>query len=224
MSTEEKELREERQARIAELEDRLARGRRVGVKAWVAALCIFGAGVLAWLDRDDFAYFFSSREPITLGTEGSYELSAIVPNRYVQLHGVPTLRAVYADEHGQDFVLVGLRDSPFIVKRRALPGEERAPGKVPPPPNQSPFGVRGRLMTRAQASRYEKAFEQLQGWGEVRASGGQLYLVAEGDKPGSDAGLAALMAVLGVFVALNAWFLVQDLRYRFTRQRAESTR
>src|SRR5688572_18285061 len=99
-----------REARIEELEERLAKRRPVGIRAPVAALCIVGARVLGWLDRHDIAYFFSSREPMTLGSEGDYQVAAIVPNRYVQLRGAPTLRAYY--ENKDAVVLVGFRDSP----------------------------------------------------------------------------------------------------------------
>lgn len=208
----------EREARIEELERRLATRRPVGVRAWAAALCIFGTLVLAWLDREDLRYYFSEREPITLGTEGAYDLSAIAPNRYVQLHGVPTTRGLYADERGETEVIVGLRESPFLVKRHALPGEERVAGKPPPPPSQTPFGIRGRLLTRVQAQRYDRAFEDFAKWGEVQTKGGELFLIAEGEKPGEDRGLAALMALLGAFAALNVYFLIRDLRFRMQRR------
>ncbi|MFL5318883.1 MAG: hypothetical protein ACJ790_04445 [Myxococcaceae bacterium] len=210
----EEDRAKEREERIAELERKLASSRPVGVKPWVAAVCIFGAFALAWLDRSDIAYFFSSREPVTLGMEGDYRVTEIAPNCYVQLHGAPTSRAIYAEEHGQESVIVGFRDSPFLVKRHALPGEERFPGKPPPPPSQTPFGVRGRLMTRAMDDRFGKAFDDFKSWGEVHPKDGQLFLIVEGEKPGTDAGLGVLLAVLVAFVALNAYFLVRALRVR----------
>lgn len=201
-----------REARIAELEERLAKRRPVGVRAPVAALCIVGALILAWLDRHDIAYFFSSRTPITLGSEGEYQLSAIAPNRYVQLRGAPTLRAYYENKNAM--VLVGFKDSPFIIRRRTLPGEEFGPHGKPPPPNQTPFAVRGRLMTREMARAWDVAFADFLKWGELQPHDGQLYLVVEGDRPGSDVGLTVVMGLLAAFVVLNGYFLGRDLRAR----------
>lgn len=212
--------REQRDARIKELEARLAKRPPVGVKAPVAAICIMGALFLLWLNRQDVTYFFSPREPLTLGAEGDYRTGALVTNRYVQLRGTPTLRAHY--ENKEPFVLVGLRGSPFIVRRQRLPGEEPGPSGKPPPPNQTPFAVRGRLLSRAEAGPWERAFEDFKAWGELQPVNGELFLVVEGDKPGRDTGTALLLGILGAFIALNAYFLVRDVRFRLRTRRPPS--
>ncbi|MFL5320501.1 MAG: hypothetical protein ACJ790_12645, partial [Myxococcaceae bacterium] len=56
------------------------------------------------------------------------------------------------------------------------------------------------------------AFDDFKSWGEVHPKDGQLFLIVEGEKPGTDAGLGVLLAVLVAFVALNAYFLVRALR------------
>jgi hypothetical protein len=209
--------REERDARIAELESKAAKGRPVGIRAPVALLCIVGALFLAWLNRHDVAYFFSPREPITLGGEGDYQLDAIVTNRYVQLRGVPTRRAYY--ENQEAMVLVGLIASPFVVRRPRLTGEESGPNGKPPPPNQQPFAVRGRLLSRGQAPAWDRAFHDFKEWGELQPRDGELYLVVEGDKPGRDVGLGVVLGLLAGFIALNAYFLVRDVRYRLANRK-----
>lgn len=209
--------RQERDARIAELEAKLSKGRPVGVRAPVALICILGALFLVWLNRHDVAYFFSEREPITLGSEGDYKLEAIVTNRYVQLRGVPTRRAHY--ENKELMVLVGLIDSPFIVRRPRLTGEDSGPNGLPPPPNQQPFAVRGRLLSRSQAPEWDRAFHDFKTWGELQPRNEQLYLVVEGDRPGRDLGLGVVLGLLAGFIALNAYFFVRDVRYLLARRR-----
>ena len=196
---------------LAELQRRAARS-TLGIKAPVAVAGLAVVALLTWQGWADVAYFFSPREPLTLGAEGAYRLEEIASNRYVQLHGVPTQRGLYVDESGRASVIVGLRDSPFMVKRPPLPGEERTPGRAPPRPDQRPFGVRGRLLTAEDAPAFSAAFEQLRGFGELQPWKGQLFLVVEGDKPGRDAGLALAMGLLSAFAAFNAWVLFRAAR------------
>jgi hypothetical protein len=196
---------------LAELERRSARS-TLGIRAPVALAGLAVVGLLAWQWRVDVAYVFSPREPLTLGAEGAYRLEDLRSNRYVQLHGVPTQRGIYVEESGRASVIVGLRDSPFLVKRGPLPGEERAPGRPPPRPDQRPFGVRGRLLSRADAPAYAEAFDQFRGFGEVQPVKGELFLVVEGDKPGRDVALAVIMGLLSAFASFNAWVLSRAVR------------
>lgn len=196
---------------LADLQRRSARS-TLGLRAPVAVAGLAVVGLLAYQGRADVAYFFSPREPLTLGAEGAYRLSELQSNRYVQLHGVPTQRALYVDESGRSSVIVGLRDSPFLVKRGPLPGEERIPGRPPPRPDQRPFGVRGRLVSREEAPAFAAAFDQFRGFGEVQPVNGELFLVVEGDKPGRDVVLALAMGLLSVFAAFNAWVLTRAVR------------
>jgi hypothetical protein len=204
------ELQQERDRRIAELE---ARQRRhgVGVKAPVAVIAILVAGALLGMLWKDLAYFFSSRTPLTLGAEGAYRYELLESNRYVQLHGLPTSRGAYGREGEDVYVVVGLRDSPFLVRRRALPGEEWAPGKVPRQPDQRPFGVRGRLLSEADAERYREGFTLLREMGEVQPVDGRLWLVVEGERPGADRGVLLVALVLLAFILANLALLVRGL-------------
>lgn len=196
---------------LAELEARQRRPRAF-VRAPVALVGLLLAALLGWEGRHDFTYLFTSRQPLTLGAEGGYALGEIQPNRYVQLHGIPTLRALYVDEKSGPSVIVGLQGSPFLVLRAPLPGEERTKGRVPPPPDQRPFGVRGRLLTQAQAGPYADAFPKFRDFNEVQPHGGELYLVIEGDRPGKDPWMPLSLGLLAAFATFNAWMLVRALR------------
>lgn len=203
------DIREEREARIRVLEQRLAKRHPVGVRAPVALFAILAAGVVWWMNRLDIAYAFSSREPIVLGQEGDYRFGELRSNRYAQIHGVPSVRGVYGLQEGKPFVGVGLRDTPVVVWRPALATEAWKPGQTPPPPDQRPFKVGGRLLSEDDARRYAQAFPQLQSWGEVHPINGKLWILLEGQRPGEDYWMMALPALLVAVIALNVWFLWQ---------------
>ncbi|MCY1076551.1 hypothetical protein [Archangium lansingense] len=211
----ESELQQERDERIAELEKRIQR-RGVGVKAPVAVLALVVGGVLLGLLWKDLAYFFSPRTPLTLGTEGEYRYDVLESNRYVQLHGVPTLRGAYGREGEDVYVVVGLRESPFLVRRRALPGEEWTPGGVPPRPDPRPFGVRGRLLAEEDAERYREGFKLLREMREVQPKDGRLWLVVEGERPGGDKGVVLVALLLVTFMLGNAALLYRGLKRKPT--------
>ena len=63
---------EERTTRIDELEARLSRRPAVGVMPPVALLALVGAVAMGVMQREDLAYYFSPREPLSLGAEGDY--------------------------------------------------------------------------------------------------------------------------------------------------------
>lgn len=195
-------LSEERQSRIAELERRRPFG--VGVGRVTALVCLLAAAGLLWLQWRDAAYFFSPRAPITLGAEGDYHLERSVPNRYVQVHGVPATRAAYFEERGSRTLIVGLQNTPLFVKRATLPTEDWAPGKKPPPPDPRPFAVRGRLLAPHDAARYEEGLKGL--------AQGPHWIISESERPGEDLGAAAVTGLLLAFCLLNAWFLVSKRR------------
>jgi hypothetical protein len=204
-----------RDERIAHLEGRLARRPLHGIRTPLAVVALLTCGALLALQAGDLRYFFSPRTPLSLGAEGDYRFDALVSNRYVQLHGLPTLRGAYARTGGTVYVAVGLRDSPFVVWREALAGEEWRPGQVPPPPDPRPFAVRGRLLSEQEAPRrFAEAFRQLRALGEVRPRAGQLWLVVEGERPGEDLGRLAVSSLLIAFGAAHAWLLVRTWRRR----------
>ncbi|WP_224245869.1 hypothetical protein [Hyalangium gracile] len=210
--SEEQLVREERERRIAELEARQARRPRSPLRAPVSLVAIGVAAALFTMQWREVQYFFSSRTPLSLGAEGDYRYEELVSNRYVQLHGIPTSHAAYERDGSAVFVLVGLKDSPFVVRRPSLPGEEWAPGRKPPPPNQRPFAVRGRLLAEEEASRYGDAFELLRSKGEVQPLKGRLWIVIEGQRPGEDFGRLAVALLLVFIIAMNGWLLVRGLR------------
>ena len=129
---------EARDERIAQLE-RSTRRRVTGVQLPVAVLCLAGTLFLLAREAPDVAYVFASREPVTLGSEGAYQLDRLRPNVYAQIHGVPLGTAFYGVERGARIVLVGLQDTPVVVRRPLLPTEDWVPGKKPPPPDSAPL-------------------------------------------------------------------------------------
>src|SRR5712692_5173855 len=181
----ESRLGQERRERVAQLEVHLERA-SVGVKAPVALVAMLATVALFWMKRSDIAYYFSSRTPINLGTEGDYRLDDYRSNRYAQIHGLPTLRGVYWREKGRTFLLVGVQDTPLLVRRSTLPSEEWSPGTAPPQPNQSSFAVGGRLLAQEDADRFRDGFAKLAAMGEVHPRSDRLWILLEGEKPGSD--------------------------------------
>jgi hypothetical protein len=207
------ERHEERERRIAELEARL-RHRRLGVRVPVMLVALGVSGVLLGMLWPDVAYFFSPRTPLTLGTEGAYRYEQLESNRYVQVHGIPTARGAYGLDGEAVYVVVGLQESPFLVRRQALPGEEWAPGRVPRQPDQRPFGVRGRLLSEEAARGYGEGFELLRELGEVQPREGRLWLIVEGERPGADTGVLLVALVLVAFMLGNGGLLLLALRLR----------
>lgn len=210
--SEEQLIREERERRIAELEARQARRPRSPLRASVALVGIGVATALLVMQWREVAYFFSPRAPLSLGAEGDYRYPELDSNRYVQLHGVPTTQGAYEREGEAVFVLVGLRDSPFLVRRPALESEQWPQGRKPPPPDPRPFAVRGRLLAEEDAPRYRDAFELMRARGEVLPLQGRLWIVVEGERPGEDLGRLAVAVLLGLVIAANVLLLVQRLR------------
>jgi hypothetical protein len=210
--SEEQRMREEREQRIAELEARLARRKRGGVKPSVALVAIVVSLALLWMQRQELLYFFSPATPLSLGAEGDYRYEALVSNRYAQLHGIPTVQGAYERDGDAVYVLVGLRESPFVVRRPALPGEDWVPGKTPPRPDPRPFAVRGRLLAEEDAPRYQEAFALLRSKGEVQPLGGRLWIVIEGQRPWQDWGRMVVALLLVLFTGANAVFLARGLR------------
>src|SRR5215217_3951329 len=201
----------ERDARIAELESRLAR-RRVGVRPLASVVGILVSQSLLVMQRRELEYFFSSPVPLTLGVEGDYRFDALASNRYAQVHGVPTARGAYEQDGSALLVLVGLRESPFVVRRPALPGADWVPGRPPPPPDSRPFGIRGRLLSEEDAPRYRDALALLRGMGEVQPHEGRLWLLIEGERPGEDRGRILTCLALLAFAVLNAVLLYKALK------------
>jgi len=199
---------EDREKRIAELEKRLARPAGVGVLPPVAAIALAGVIAMMWMQRDDVAYFFSTREPIDLGVEGAYRFDLAQTNRYVQIHGVPTSHGAYWMERDVAFIAIGVRETPLLVRRATFPNEAWTPGAAKaPPPDQRPFAVRGRLLSRADASKYEEAFKKHEEWAEV---GPKWMLMAE-QRPGGDYAGMMWFGVLIAFGGVNVWLLVRGV-------------
>lgn len=200
----------EREQLIAKLERDLSRP-RVGVLPPVAALACLGALFLAAQMRADVTYFFSSRDPIELGAEGGYAPDQALTNRYAQLHGVPSARGWYVDEADGAFVVVGVNDTPFLVKRAAFPDEQRrgADGKRPQP-RQNGFFARGRLLAREDVPTHAEVFSEFEAWSGTKA---QWLLIAE-QPPGRDFKTVAMFGFLMLFALVNAWLFVRGLTLR----------
>ncbi len=207
-------LRQERDQRIAELEARIRRSSAVGVKIPVALMAIGVSATLLVLDRKDTAYFFAPRSPIDLGSEGQYRPERLQSNRYAQLHGMPTLRGAYWRDRDSTFVVVGVLGTPILVRRRALAGEDWKAGSTPPQPNQRPFAVRGRLLSANDGPQYRDAFATFAAMGEMPAGAEGLWLLLEGERPGSKIRALLTSVALVLFLLVNAAILWQAIEER----------
>jgi hypothetical protein len=78
---------------------------------------------------------------------------------------------------------------------------------VPPQPDQRPFLVKGRLLAREDAARYDDAFAHLEAFGEVKP---RWVLLAE-EHPGGDVGGTVGTGVLMLLAGVNAWLLVRGV-------------
>ncbi|MBM4779786.1 MAG: hypothetical protein GQE15_18940 [Archangiaceae bacterium] len=201
------ERREEQEKRIAELEAKLARPSNVGVTPVVAIVALAFSLYLIWGQRSDLEYQFTApKEPIDLGTEGGYRFDLAQSNRYVMVHGSPSPRGWFFIERNTTVVVVGILDTPIILRRPTLPSEKWTPGEPPPRPDPRPFTVKGRLLSREEAPvRYVDAFTEYEKWLGTPAK----WILLQEDKPGGDLGGQAWVAVLGLFAALNFWLLVR---------------
>lgn len=179
----------------------------MGVMPPVAALALVLAGWVLSIQRADVEYFFSPRDPILLGVEGAYQFDRAVSNRFATLHGAPTIRGAYGVDGDQHFVVVGVQGSVLLVKRNALPTEEWRPGTTPPPPDQRSFTASGRLLSRADAFRWEDAFSKHDSYGEVKAK----WLLIEGARPGTDVLAITWFGLLIAFSGINVWLLVRGV-------------
>lgn len=213
---------EARDERIAQLE-RSTRRRVTGVQFPVAVLCLLGTLFLLAREAPDVAYVFASREPVTLGSEAAYQLDRLRPNVYAQIHGVPLGTAFYGVERGARIVLVGLQDTPVVVRRPLLPTEDWVPGKKPPPPDPRPFGVRGRLLPLDDVPGFRDSTAKLRALPGLRPIDGRLWLIREGERPGEDRGPLIIALVLVGFGGLNAVLAVRGaqaiLQERAARRR-----
>ena len=201
----------ERDDFIAKLEADAQKKPRAGLLPPVAVVALVASVGLAASYFEDATYFFSSREPIELGAEGSYHFERAVTNRYAQVHGVPTVRGWYVEEAAGAFVIVGVSDTPIAVRRVTFEEENKRLGDGKrPQPRQNPFFARGRLLSRADASKYEEALREYDTW-----SGGhtQWPLLAE-SPPGPALSRAAMIGGALAFALLNLWLLKRGLTRR----------
>lgn len=201
------ERREEQEKRIAELEAKLARPSNVGVTPVVAIVALAFSLYLIWGQRSDLEYQFTApKEPIDLGAEGGYRFDLAQSNRYAMVHGSPSPRGWFFIERNTTVVVVGILDTPIILRRPTLPSEKWTPGEPPPRPDPRPFTVKGRLLSREEAPvRYVDAFTEYEKWLGTPAK----WILLQEDKPGGDLGGQAWVAVLGLFAALNFWLLIR---------------
>jgi hypothetical protein len=183
--------------------------RRWAVRWPVALGGLVLACALLWAERVDLAYLFSPREPISLGDENGYHLERLTSNRYAEIHGIPTDDGAYSRDGDTVQVVVGLRNTPVLIRRQALPTEEWAPRRPPPRPDPRPFGARGRLLSERDAPHYGAAVQALKG--EVAAGEGARWILLDGERPGADVGTAAFSAMLVSFALLNLGWLARDV-------------
>lgn len=205
---------DERRERIAELEERLRSPGGAGLRAPVALFCLVGALYLLWRELPEALYAVSPAVPVTLGHEGDYRWNLLASNRFVQVHGTPTATAFWGEDRQGPFLVVGLQDTPVLVRRAPQPGETWVSGRTPPPPLSTPFAVRGRLLREDDAPAYGEAFVRGRSLAGVRPREGKLWILLEGERPGEDRGALVTALLLALFAAFNAWFAWRSLRPR----------
>jgi len=208
---------EARALRIEQLERRTAR-RVTGVQLPLALLCLAAAVYFLVRQAPAVTYYFTSSEPVTLGSEGSYRFDRLRSNTFVQVHGVPLRTAFYGVERGQRIVVVPLQDTPLVVRRPVLPSEDWVPGKPPPPPDPRPFGVRGRLLRDDAVDAYQQAFPNMRKLPGLRPIDGHLWVVLEGEHPGEDRGALIVALLLVAFAGMNVVLAVQGARALLQRR------
>jgi hypothetical protein len=178
------ERRREREARIGELEQRLASRPRAPVRRPLLvlglALCVW----MLWSLRGDLAYALSPSEPLTLGAEGDYHFDRLSPERFAQIHGTPLGKGVYVGSGSSARMAVALWGTPLIVLRSLVAGEELPERGNPPPPNPSPLAVRGRLYRGDEAGVYAPLFSRVPVPDGQR--GPARWLLVQGSPPGRD--------------------------------------
>jgi hypothetical protein len=203
---------EQREARIAELEARLRARRATGVRLPVALVCLAGALYLLVRELPEVRYALSSSVPLTLGREGEYRFEVLANNRYAQMHGAPASTASWGRDRQGPFLVVGFLDTPVLVRRAPLPAETWTEGRPPPPPLQTPFAVRGRLLDEAHAPAYREAFQRARETPGLKPREGKLWIVLEGERPKEDWGAVVTAVLLGLFAAFNALLAAEALR------------
>jgi hypothetical protein len=206
------------QADAAELSESPVRRRRLRVRWPVALIGVVLSGALLWGQRAEIAYLLSPGEPILLGEEGRYQLEGLASNRFAQIRGIPTPNAAYARDGDRVFVVIGLESTPILIRREALPTEEWIPDRPPPRPDPRPFAARGRLLGREEAPQYEAAFQMLAR--DLASDQGRLWILLDGERPGANARVVALCALLLGFGLLNVWFLARDLAVLYLKPEA----
>ncbi|MGQ0506450.1 MAG: hypothetical protein ACT4TC_14150 [Myxococcaceae bacterium] len=201
------EVRSQREERIAQLETRLRKPRSFGVRPELALVAMLVSGGLLWMQRLDVAYLFSSSTPIVIGRVGEYDFSRLASNRYAQIQGVPTVRGTYFQDASRIGVVVGLRDTPVLVARPALDGEEWKKGTVPAQPDQRPFTVGGRLLSQTDSIRFKEAFPLHAQFGEISPK----WVLIEGEQPGRSLGTYLSSGLLTLLLLANAYFMARGL-------------
>lgn len=212
------ELREARAARLAVLEARARARRPLGVRPPLALAGVLLSLVLLGPQWRDVAYLFASREPVSLGSEGAYRLERLASNRYAQVRGRPLPVAAWGVDAGRVVVMVGLEGTPLVVRRAPVAGESWEEGEPPPPPDATPFAVRGRLLREDHDPRFAQGYARLRASGLLRPDpDGHLWVLVEGERPGEDRATALLAGLLAALLLLTLWMLARAVGDRRAR-------
>ncbi len=208
----------EREKLLVEMEKELARP-RVGVWPPVALFAMLAGLAFAYWVKADAEYFFSSHTPIELGAEGEYHFEKAISNRYAQVHGVPTARGWYVEEKEGSAVVIGVSDTSLLVKRVTFDDEKRRlPDSKRPQPRQNSFFARGRLLSRAEASKYDEVFREYEAWSGIPAQ----WLLLTEHSPGQDYAGVSFLGLVLLFVALNGWLFIRGIAPKHHSPKASS--
>lgn len=151
---------------------------------------------LLWDMWPDVAWYFSSREPIDLGSPGAYRAERAQPNRLVRVAGVPAAQVRASGARGkEERAVLGLSGVNLAVDRPAGAG----PTLV----------FEGRLLPASRALDYGEAVAALRarGW----AAGDRWLVLRDGERPRSRIGPVLLSLLLALVAAVNARALLRTL-------------
>lgn len=165
------------------------------------------AGYLLFDLRGSAAYWLAGGTPVDLGEAKGEALKKLSDNAFADVRGEPGPVASRFKRYGRTFEIVALKGTPVLV-RRELPGDAPLTGK----PDLAPLSASGRLVRDTSIPEYEQAFENLVQKSEAVPAEGHLWVLLDGEKPGTGwrvpAALAGLLALLGFnLYALARWAL-----------------
>jgi len=179
--------------------------REPSVLATSLSLLGMGVGVfLLFSLASDISYFFSSRDPIDLGSSGGYHLDRLTDQRLARVDGSARLTGTYeqfswGDFRRHKFELWVITDADLLIRRDA--GGASAPG---------PFSAEGRLRRDDQVPELADAFALAATHGLLTPKA-HAYVLLAGDKPAASWKAPAICVLALLIIGANVRSLIRAL-------------